>query len=113
MDRLPRMVLFSTTPIAICRCAGLRAHHAYRQNAVFVDMYDNASEFRASIPTFAHYLRDMGYRTELSGKMHFVGPDQHHGYHRRHTTDIYPANFAWTVDWEQGREYPTNLTWRP
>ena len=39
-------------------------------------MYDNASEFMASIPTFAHYLRQLGYRVELSGKMHFVGPDQ-------------------------------------
>ena len=79
-----------------------------------IGMYDNASEFMASIPTFAHYLRDLGYRVELSGKMHFVGPDQMHGYHKRHTTEIYPANFAWTVDWSKGREFrPTNLTMAP
>ncbi|MGH2524480.1 MAG: sulfatase-like hydrolase/transferase, partial [Anaerolineales bacterium] len=41
--------------------------------------YDNAAEFRADVPTFAHYLRALGYRTCLSGKMHFVGPDQLHG----------------------------------
>jgi len=77
-------------------------------------MYDNASEFMASIPTFAHYLREIGYRVELSGKMHFVGPDQFHGYHTRHTTEIYPANFAWSVDWSKGREFrPTNLTMAP
>ena len=62
--------------------------------------YDNASEFPASIPTFAHYLRMMGYKTCLSGKMHFVGPDQLHGFDERVTTDIYPADFAWTPDWE-------------
>jgi len=62
--------------------------------------YDNASEFNASIPTFAHYLKALGYRTCLSGKMHFVGPDQMHGFENRVTTDIYPADFAWTPDWE-------------
>ncbi len=62
--------------------------------------YDNASEFRASVPTFAHYLQMLGYRTCLSGKMHFVGPDQKHGFQDRVTTDIYPADFAWTPDWE-------------
>jgi choline-sulfatase len=58
--------------------------------------YDNASEFSASTPTLAHYLRDAGYYTCLSGKMHFVGPDQHHGYEDRLTTEIYPADFSWT-----------------
>ncbi len=62
--------------------------------------YDNASEFRATIPTFAHYLQALGYRTCLSGKMHFVGPDQKHGFQDRVTTDIYPSDFAWTPDWE-------------
>ena len=62
--------------------------------------YDNASEFRASVPTFAHYLKVLGYRTCLSGKMHFIGPDQKHGFQDRVTTDIYPADFAWTPDWE-------------
>ena len=62
--------------------------------------YDNASEFKASVPTFAHYLKSLGYRTCLSGKMHFVGPDQMHGFEDRITTDIYPADFAWTPDWE-------------
>ena len=62
--------------------------------------YDNAAEFRATIPTFAHYLKALGYRTCLSGKMHFVGPDQMHGFEDRVTTDIYPSDFAWTPDWE-------------
>ena len=66
--------------------------------------YDNAAELAASIPTFAHHLAQLGYRTCLSGKMHFVGPDQKHGFQDRVTTDIYPADFAWTPDWEHHEE---------
>ncbi|MGX9356955.1 choline-sulfatase [Roseobacteraceae bacterium S113] len=62
--------------------------------------YDNGAEFPSSIPTFAHYLQAAGYRTCLSGKMHFVGPDQLHGFQDRVTPDIYPADYAWTPDWE-------------
>ncbi len=69
--------------------------------------YDNAAEFRADIPTFAHYLRRLGYRTVLSGKMHFCGPDQLHGFEERLTTDIYPADYGWTPDWERPTERPS------
>lgn len=58
--------------------------------------YDNASEFRSEVPTFAHYLRARGYRTCLTGKMHYVGADQLHGFEERLTSDIYPGDFYWT-----------------
>ena len=75
-----------------------------------IGAYDNASEFPAEIPTMAHYLRVAGYRTILAGKMHFVGPDQLHGYGERLTTDIYPADFLWVPDWSQGPAYrPTGV----
>jgi choline-sulfatase len=60
-----------------------------------IGAFDNAAEFPAAVPTIAHYLRDAGYYTCISGKMHFVGPDQHHGYEDRLTTEIYPADFSW------------------
>jgi len=63
-------------------------------------VYDNAAEFSADIPTFAHHLRLRGYRTILSGKMHFCGPDQLHGFESRLTTDIYPVDYGWTPDWD-------------
>ncbi|MBK1670951.1 choline-sulfatase [Rhodovibrio sodomensis] len=66
-----------------------------------LDAYDNASEFPAAVPTFAHYLRSLGYRTCLSGKMHLVGPDQLHGFEERLTTDFYPVDFGWTPNWEK------------
>ncbi len=69
-----------------------------------IGAYDNACEFPASVPTLAHGLRALGYRTCLAGKMHFVGPDQLHGFEERVTTDIYPADFAWTPNWDQPEE---------
>ena len=66
-----------------------------------IGAYDNAAEFPADIPTYAHYLRRLGYHTALSGKMHFCGPDQLHGYEERLTSDIYPADYGWAVDWDQ------------
>ncbi|MBT6273592.1 MAG: choline-sulfatase [Chromatiales bacterium] len=71
-----------------------------------IGAYDNAAEFPASIPTVAHYLRANGYYTCLSGKMHFVGPDQLHGFEDRLTTEIYPADFDWTprVSYDEGAD---------
>ncbi|WP_448147505.1 choline-sulfatase [Labrys miyagiensis] len=70
-------------------------------------VYDNAAEFRADIPTWAHYLRREGYQTILSGKMHFCGPDQLHGFEDRLTTDIYPADYGWTPDWDHPEDRPS------
>jgi len=61
-----------------------------------VGAYDNGAELPAATPTLAHALRAAGYYTCLSGKMHFVGPDQFHGFETRLTTEIYPADFGWT-----------------
>ena len=85
-------------------CAPSRFSFMAGQHITSICAYDNASEFPSSVPTFAHYLRQMGYRTSLSGKMHFVGPDQLHGFEERVTTDVYPSDFAWTPDWEQPDE---------
>jgi len=69
--------------------------------------FDNASDLPADTPTFAHYLRDAGYVTALSGKMHFCGPDQLHGFEQRLTSDIYPADYGWYVDWDHPDERPS------
>ena len=72
-----------------------------------IGAYDNAAEFPSETLTFAHYLRAEGYRTILSGKMHFCGADQLHGFEERLTTDIYPADFGWTPDWQNPEARPT------
>ena len=80
-------------------CAPSRFSMMTGQLASRIGAFDNAAELPASIPTFAHYLRVLGYRTCLSGKMHFVGPDQLHGFEERLTSDIYPTDFLWAADW--------------
>ncbi len=80
-------------------CAPSRFSMASGQLASRIGAFDNACEFPASIPTYAHYVRALGYQTCLSGKMHFVGPDQLHGFEKRLTPDIYPGDFTWTADW--------------
>ncbi len=85
-------------------CAPGRASFMSGQLPSRTQVYDNASEFASSIPTYAHHLRRAGYQTCLSGKMHFVGPDQLHGFEERLTTDIYPPDFGWTPDYRKPGE---------
>ncbi|MBS0388326.1 MAG: choline-sulfatase [Proteobacteria bacterium] len=87
-------------------CAPSRFSFMAGQLPSRIGAYDNAAEFAAQTPTFAHYLRRAGYQTALSGKMHFCGPDQLHGFEERLTTDIYPADFGWTPDWTRFDERP-------
>jgi len=85
-------------------CAPGRASFMSGQLPSATRVYDNAAEFTSSIPTYAHHLRRGGYQTCLTGKMHFVGPDQLHGFEERLTTDIYPADFGWTPDYRRPGE---------
>ncbi|MEM8732354.1 MAG: choline-sulfatase [Pseudomonadota bacterium] len=94
-------VRFATTYTASPLCAPGRASFMSGQLPRRTGVYDNAAEFRSDIPTYAHHLRRAGYATCLSGKMHFVGPDQLHGFEERLTTDIYPADFGWTPDYRK------------
>jgi choline-sulfatase len=93
-------VLFERAYCNFPLCAPSRASLMSGRLASRIGVYDNAAEFPASVPTFAHGLRALGYRTCLAGKMHFVGPDQLHGFEERLTTDIYPADFGWTPNWD-------------
>lgn len=89
-------------------CVPSRASMVSGQHTSRLGTFDNGSELPASVPTFMHHLRRAGYATALSGKMHFVGPDQQHGFTERLTTDIYPANFGWSADWRRGLEHGEN-----
>ncbi len=44
----------------------------------------------SDLPTFSHSLGAAGYRTISVGRMHSVGPDQHHGFSERHVGDCAP-----------------------
>jgi choline-sulfatase len=99
-----RSARFTNNYTASPLCAPGRASFMSGQLPSRTKVYDNAAEFASAIPTFAHHLRAAGYYTCLSGKMHFVGPDQMHGYEERLTTDIYPADFGWTPDYRKPGE---------
>ncbi|WP_417434860.1 choline-sulfatase [Hoeflea sp.] len=99
-----RSVRFSKNYTASPLCAPGRASFMSGQLPRRTRVYDNAAEFASDIPTYAHHLRRAGYYTCLSGKMHFVGPDQMHGFEERLTTDIYPADFGWTPDYRKPGE---------
>ncbi|MEE9333290.1 MAG: choline-sulfatase [Granulosicoccaceae bacterium] len=89
-------------------CAPSRFSMATGKLCSEIGVYDNAAEMPASIPTYAHYLSAAGYQTALSGKMHFIGPDQYHGFEKRLTPDLYPADFAWVPNWGDEGERDTN-----
>lgn len=99
-----RSVRFANSYTGSPLCAPGRASFMSGQLPSRTRVYDNAAEFASDIPTYAHHLRRAGYQTCLSGKMHFVGPDQLHGFEERLTTDIYPADFGWTPDYRKPGE---------
>ena len=103
IDRLAENgVLFSSCYTNSPLCAPARASLYSGQFVSRIGVYDNGCEFASQTPTFVHHLRNAGYKTILSGKAHFIGPDQLHGFEQRLTTDIYPASFAWSPSWDKG-----------
>lgn len=62
-------------------------------------VYVNATELRAIIPTYAHYLRAAGYQKPLSRKANPVGRDQHHSFETRLTPNLYTATSSRVPNW--------------
>ncbi|MEM7462498.1 MAG: choline-sulfatase [Pseudomonadota bacterium] len=109
LDRLAKQgTVFETAYCNFPLCSPSRASMAAGKLCSEIGAFDNAAELPASIPTYAHYLRAAGYQTALSGKMHFIGPDQHHGFEKRLTPDLYPADFSWVPNWGDEGERDTN-----
>ncbi|MGO2113337.1 MAG: choline-sulfatase [Pseudoclavibacter sp.] len=96
---------YCTTPL----CSPSRASMMTGRMPSELGCYDNGDDFPASEPTFAHRLRAAGYHTALIGRMHFIGPDQHHGFEERATTDVYPADLDMVPDWN--RPFDQRLQW--
>ena len=103
-------VVFENAYCASPICAPSRFSMLTGRLASEAGVFDHGCEMPASAPTIMHYLRHFGYHTALSGKMHFLGPDQLHGYEERLTTDIYPSDFGWGPDWRAGTP---EIPWAP
>jgi choline-sulfatase len=82
---------YSSCPI----CSPTRQSLFTGKYASNLDCYDNTSILGSDQPTLCHYLSIAGYDTALTGKMHFVGPDQLHGFEKRLTTDVFPSDMTW------------------
>ena len=54
-------------------------------------VYNNMQCLSSDKATFVNSLTVSGYETVLSGRMHFVGYDQRHGYEKRFVGDITPC----------------------
>lgn len=108
LDKLAeRSVQFDSAYCPSPLCAPSRMSMISGQLPMKIGAYDNAAQIGSDVLTYAHYLRLQGYQTALAGKMHFIG-DQLHGYEKRLTSDIYPGDFGWCVDWD---EPDTRLEW--
>jgi len=83
---------YSSCPL----CAPARASLYTGRFVSRIGAYDNATPFSSEQPTLCHYLTNAGYETVSSGKLHYVGPDQLHGFRHRLNADIYPASLEWT-----------------
>lgn len=93
---------FSATycPFPLCgpsRMAFLTARHPHRTGVL-----DNESQLNSDLPTIAHAFTAAGYRTVLSGRMHFVGQDQLHGYLERPIGDV-PESVHLSAGWKLGQ----------
>ena len=73
-----------------------------------IGTYDNGFPMSSDTVTWAHRLRNVGYDVVLSGKQHFCGPDQLHGFRTQLARDLHAE--LWTkngvphgaANWEAG-----------
>ncbi|MFO8007349.1 MAG: sulfatase-like hydrolase/transferase, partial [Candidatus Brocadiia bacterium] len=99
LDRLvERGVRFDAAYSPVPICAPARACMMTGRYGSRISIYDNATALHCDEPCFTHCLALAGYDNVLCGKMHFVGPDQLHGYRARLVRNIYPAGFVWTPE---------------
>jgi choline-sulfatase len=81
---------YCNAPICVpSRMSMMTGRHPHR-----IEVMSNNHILSSDIPTFAHALSIAGYETVLGGRMHFVGPDQRHGYQKRlvgDSTNTYPG----------------------
>ena len=109
LDRLAAEgVVFESAYCNFPLCAPSRAALMSGRLASRVEVYDNAAEFRASVPTRAHGLRALGYRICLAGKC-ISSARTSCTASGSGSTDIHPADLGWPPDWGQPDE---RIDWR-
>jgi choline-sulfatase len=75
---------YSNAPLCLpARMSFLTGQHPFEHRC-----WTNHDALPSQVSTFAHSLGIAGYETVMSGRMHIVGPDQHHGFERRPIGDF-------------------------
>ncbi len=81
---------YCTYPLcAPSRMSFMTARHPHE-----LGLFDNEGHLGSDVPTTAHAFLSAGYDTVLAGRMHFVGPDQRHGYCDRIVGDVAESAYA-------------------
>lgn len=84
LDRLANEgMLFSNAYTAAPLCVPARMSFMTTRRPSANEVWNNGHILSSAIPTWAHALGAAGYETALIGRMHFVGPDQRHGFEKR------------------------------
>lgn len=92
MDRLAREGTVLTNAQTACPlCVPARAAMISGQLPSNNGVLFNFNAISSDKATFLHSLSAAGYETVLCGRMHFVGPDQRHGYEKRIAGDRTPV----------------------
>ncbi len=67
-----------------------------------IGAWDNAAPLRPDAVTWAHLLRAEGYDVVLSGKQHYGGMDQLHGFRSQLAQDLHAERQHALTDWNNG-----------
>lgn len=89
LDRLAKEgVLFSNAYCSFPLCGPSRMSFMTCRHPHEINQWDNMCQLNSDTPTFAHAFLSAGFNTVLSGRMHFTGADQRHGFRERLIGDV-------------------------
>ena len=89
LDRLAQTgVRFDDTYCAAPLCVPSRMTFLTSRHCSDIEVWTNDCYLASDVPTFADSLGAAGYETVLGGRMHFIGPDQRHGFEHRIIGDV-------------------------
>ena len=95
MDRLAEEgVMFKNAYCNSPLCVPSRSSMLSGQMPHRTKIFNNAQCLPSDRATFVHSIAAAGYDTVLSGRMHFNGPDQRHGFEKRLVGDITTASLG-------------------